>query len=486
MTRHPVDTNGSVFNGQLAMALQSQMARNSSRVSGTPVGRKRGSGMRLMLLGGLVLAVGAGVIYVVRFRGPQEATAGITLPPPEPLANAGGATPAPAAAQDAPPARPSPPEPDIVDMGALRRSGAAPVIGSGSQTPNQTLAGAAPVVPPAETTRPSMSVAPTQPPVIQPPVTRTPVAAQAQVPAPVPATVPATAPAGGSAGAVRDPLSGPGNLPGELAALYQVAERHRAEKKLLDARAAFNRVLVDPRLSEDGRASLRQTLSALNEEIVFSPTLHAGDPMQELYTVVKGDNLIRISRKLNTVTEAHFIERVNRLPNANALRVGQKLKVVRGPFHAVVSKSGFRLDLYAGTLPTSGTIGSSGLGGGAEPGWTYIRSFRVGLGENNGTPLGTFVVRHNSKLINPHWVNPRTGEKFDKDDPKTPIGEHWIGLDGFDDASKQFDGYGIHGTIEPDSIGREMSMGCVRLGAEDVEMVYELLMPKVSIVKIVP
>jgi lipoprotein-anchoring transpeptidase ErfK/SrfK len=57
---------------------------------------------------------------------------------------------------------------------------------------------------------------------------------------------------------------------------------------------------------------------------------------------------------------------------------------------------------------------------------------------------------------------------------------------GVDEASKKFEGYGIHGTIEPQSIGREMSMGCVRLGAEDVALVYELLMPRVSVVKIVP
>ena len=69
---------------------------------------------------------------------------------------------------------------------------------------------------------------------------------------------------------------------------------------------------------------------------------------------------------------------------------------------------------------------------------------------------------------------------------KTPIGERWIGLEGFDDASKAHTGFGVHGTVEPESIGRSVSMGCIRLGAQDVELVYELLAPKVSVVKVVP
>jgi lipoprotein-anchoring transpeptidase ErfK/SrfK len=166
--------------------------------------------------------------------------------------------------------------------------------------------------------------------------------------------------------------------------------------------------------------------------------------------------------------------------------VGQRLKVVRQPLHAVVHKGEYRLDLWAGPpLPPGATsIPDPGPDGQAQ-GWTFIRSFRVGLGDGNSTPVGLFVVRPNSKLINPEWVNPRTRERFAADDPKNPIGERWIGLQGVDERSRPFLGYGIHGTIEPDSIGRQMSMGCVRLLPGDVEVVYDLLMPGVSTVRIV-
>src|SRR5690606_2805039 len=120
-----------------------------------------------------------------------------------------------------------------------------------------------------------------------------------------------------------------------------------------------------------------------------------------------------------------------------------------------------------------------------KPGeWMFVRSFRVGLGENDGTPLGQFVVSAN-KLVNPGWVNPRdSSQRYDRDDPKNPIGEFWIGLDGVG-SSAGVTGYGIHGTIEPESIGQNKSMGCVRLADADIALLFELLDEQVSVVHIV-
>ena len=98
-----------------------------------------------------------------------------------------------------------------------------------------------------------------------------------------------------------------------------------------------------------------------------------------------------------------------------------------------------------------------------------------GLGADDSTPTGSFRVRKGSKLVNPAWRNPRTGEQFAADDPANPIGERWIGLEGTDAASARHTGIGIHGTVEQQSIGKQMSMGCVRLGDREVEVAYELI-----------
>jgi len=123
---------------------------------------------------------------------------------------------------------------------------------------------------------------------------------------------------------------------------------------------------------------------------------------------------------------------------------------------------------------------------GEGPSRVLIAIFPVGLGELNSTPTGAFMVRPKSKLINPEWNNPRTGEHFASDDPKNPIGERWIGLIGVEPQNQGFKGYGIHGTVDPASIGKQASMGCVRMSDADIELVYEFLTEPNSTIVIAP
>lgn len=256
-----------------------------------------------------------------------------------------------------------------------------------------------------------------------------------------------------------------------IATLVQRAEEALKANDPVAAREHYNRALLSERATESDRASIRQQMAALNEDLMFSPRVYPDDPFATVYEVQSGDSLSRIAQREGVAAEWRLIQRVNRLSNPSGIYVGQKLKLLRGPFHAVVSKSAFRMDVYVGP---PGDVDQ----------WVYVRSFTVGLGEYDGTPLGVFTVRRHSKLINPFWRNPRTGEEFAADDPENPIGEHWIGLRGLGQA-ETYSGYGIHGTIEPESIGREMSMGCVRMLPDDVALVYELLSESISEVHIV-
>jgi len=52
--------------------------------------------------------------------------------------------------------------------------------------------------------------------------------------------------------------------------------------------------------------------------------------------------------------------------------------------------------------------------------------------------------------------------------PGGPFGVRWIGL------SKRH--YGIHGTNNPNSIGKDISHGCIRLYNEDVSELYDLVL----------
>ena len=241
-----------------------------------------------------------------------------------------------------------------------------------------------------------------------------------------------------------------------------------------EARLLYNRALADQRTTAQDRAMIRERMGAISQVLTLSPTVVPTDPLSETYVIRSGDSLSKIAAQNDLKIDWRFLQRVNRIADPRRIRVGQSIKLVRGPFHAVVSKSQYRLDLYA-DLPSS-----------AGGGLVYITSFPVGLGEYSSTPLGSWVVRKNSKLINPPWTNPRTGEYFSADNPLNPIGERWIGIEGTDDTTRQISGIGIHGTIEPQSIGADASMGCVRMLADDVEIIYELLSEGVSTIEIVP
>lgn len=78
------------------------------------------------------------------------------------------------------------------------------------------------------------------------------------------------------------------------------------------------------------------------------------------------------------------------------------------------------------------------------------------------TPTGTLkVVSTNDKPTyhyNPDYKfdSVKSKEPFDvKPGPNNPVGAYWIGLSA--------QGYGIHGTAEPDKVGKSASHGCVRL-----------------------
>ena len=208
----------------------------------------------------------------------------------------------------------------------------------------------------------------------------------------------------------------------------------------------------------------------MNEELIFGPRILPDDPLVDTYRVQGGDSLDRIARNEGLAVDWRFLQRINGLANPNMIRRDQTLKIVRGPFHAVVYKDQYRMDVFAGPPDDPSN-------------WMFIRSFNVGLGSDDSTPVGEFVVRSDSKLVNPTWTNPRTGEVYAADNPENPIGERWLGLQGVGQYAA-LAGYGIHGTIEPDSIGTQASMGCVRLKPADIEIVYEMLAEAVSVVVI--
>lgn len=262
----------------------------------------------------------------------------------------------------------------------------------------------------------------------------------------------------GIAGTPGTPATTPAATIGNAAQRIQQANAMIASDPIR-ARVELTRLLDSNALSATERTQAYAGINNLASALFFSPNIVPGDIASQSYVVKKGDSFARITNREKLAIDWRFIQRINQIASEKALRADMRLKLAHGPFDGEVIKADYRFNIYAGT--------------GSER--VMVASFPCGVGTNDSTPVGTFKVRTGSKLIDPEWSNPRTGEKFKSNDPKNPIGERWIGLQGTTPETAKFTGYGIHGTVEPQSIGKQMSMGCVRLGDAEVQVVYELI-----------
>lgn len=347
---------------------------------------------------------------------------------------------------------------------------------TGGTTDKISMAPSAPTAPPATN---NSSQGATNPPPIQP----KPSATNVGTPIPASATgnleikantsTPTNAPSTTSGSA--QPNAASANTPnisstssGTVAQRVQSGFDLLTQNKPVEGRKMLTTALESPGISHADADRIRAELTKLNQRMIFGPEIIAGDPHVMAYSIESGDSLAKLPRKLGLKTDWRFIQRINNIADPTKIRAGQRLKVVKGPFHAIVDKKNFRMDLF--------------MGEGAER--VYVRSVQVGLGEYGATPEGAFVVKSNSKLVDPAWTNPRTGEYFASGDPKNPLGKYWIGLVGTSDNIRDLETYGIHGTVDPDSIGQLRSMGCVRMLADDIALTYEVLIENVSRVEI--
>ena len=105
----------------------------------------------------------------------------------------------------------------------------------------------------------------------------------------------------------------------------------------------------------------------------------------------------------------------------------------------------------------------------------YVTTFPVGLGKDNSTPTGMWMCKAGDKIRSPRYYPPHGGDIIAPDDPKNPLGGYWIAIEGLDGQALGAESYGIHGTIDPDSIGKMESMGCIRLKSADISWVFDLL-----------
>ncbi len=206
---------------------------------------------------------------------------------------------------------------------------------------------------------------------------------------------------------------------------------------LVTARA---RALEVWKASRDGaeRLQAEEILNEVGVALVMTPREM---PEKLDYTVKSGDTLDKIARTYGTTVE--LLRKSNNI-SGHIIRVGDRMRILDGKFSLSVSKSRNDLELY--------------LNG------EFFKRYPVGTGEFNKTPVGDFVI--DDRISQPTWWRP-DGKAIPFGDPENLLGTHWLSIN--------VRGYGLHGTWEPDTIGKQLSAGCVRLLNEDIEELFTLL-----------
>ena len=219
-------------------------------------------------------------------------------------------------------------------------------------------------------------------------------------------------------------------------ALLKLGEVYEAQQQFVEARAMY-RTLLDKFPDSPLLSQTQAHLGNVNIALLFSPTV---TDLDEIHQVQPGDTLGKIASASGTTVE--FLKRANGL-KSDVIRPQQNLKIPKGKFTIVVDKSQNQLLLTENNQ--------------------FIKSYLVATGKDNSTPVGTFKIV--TRIPNPVWY--KQGAVVPPDSPENILGTRWLGIDQ--------QGYGIHGSVDPTAIGKQVTAGCVRMNNKDVEELFDIV-----------
>ncbi len=223
------------------------------------------------------------------------------------------------------------------------------------------------------------------------------------------------------------PLDSPGSgeIRREFANFIEAAYQELQQGNLAEVHQRLSLWYDSPQLTPEEAWQLTELLDQVAGTVIYSRE-HTLEPP---YTVKSGETLQRIAEDYSVPWR--LLAKINGIQDGENLQPGQELKVVRGPFDAVI-----HLDRHELTLMLRGL---------------YAGRFRIGVSREQQNLEGTYFV----------------DEKFvQSDDPQSPFGKYWIKLD---------DQIGIHGTDDPRNLGTHNAHGSICLGEQDIEDVHDIL-----------
>ncbi len=235
-----------------------------------------------------------------------------------------------------------------------------------------------------------------------------------------------------------------------IKSLYTKAKLAFKEADLITAKENTEQVL---KLLNENSSDWKNAAELLGRINIAIFTTGYMSPDKTIHTVKRGDSLDKIAKQYHTTLKA--LQNLNGIPpTSSTIRLGQSITAFKGNWSIKISKSKYRLYLYNNSK--------------------LFKFYNVGTGRNNKTPEGTFEVA--DKIKEPTWEY--NGKKYAFGSKENVLGTRWMKLRATG-VTPDYQGYGIHGTWAPQSIGKMSSNGCIRMKNEDVEELYSIL-PKYS------
>lgn len=232
------------------------------------------------------------------------------------------------------------------------------------------------------------------------------------------------------------PLATKSGQESSLSGLLNQAKDFEAKSELLAAKDTYQKLITE--FPNSGEVmNWQKKLEEINIKLLFSPTII---PKSILYEIKSGDTLSKIAKEFKTTVE--LIKKSNHLADDKILP-GRKLKLWTAPFSILIDKSQNTLVLKSEE--------------------EIMKTYVVSTGINNSTPTGNFKVIN--KLLNPTWF--KGGAIVPPSSPENILGSRWLGFDLRE--------YGIHGTTDPQSLGKQATEGCIRMSNSDIEELYTII-----------
>ena len=219
------------------------------------------------------------------------------------------------------------------------------------------------------------------------------------------------------------------------------------------AQVKFEKALKSPSVDErieayEGLADLYTSLRMNKKKIQIEESLEAErkfkrslvprwDSYYGHYEAKEGDTYQKIA--LRNKISLEWLLKAN---HRKVLRQGEMIRLPKIRYSLVVDKTEKTLTWKRGS--------------------EIIKNYPIAIGaEKMETPGGEFEIVN--KVKNPVWY--KLDKQYSPDSPENLLGTRWMGM-----SQK---GYGIHGTRNPESIGKAASHGCIRMYNRDVEELFK-------------